>query len=338
MTEGQKKYLLHLYATHTLEDIDENFDAEIAKKMGKEKYELLKSESDFNDYSLLLKCCNAQVTRILINDDHKMQLCDTIDDLYNKRNVERINEDKFNTCVEFYKTALYEKWDEKCKAYFDTAEKKLLRRRQVFISYTNRDASLNNNIYKNLIETLPAPIKENVENRDKNLVAWVVCQHLLINNQVTGYFDQEKADYEFGRKLPCLLKENCEDSFTFLQLLEKRIFDKADEQTRNYCFDEYVYFSSGYNPVWEKTKMPADTLFFMFRLSKKEEDFNRVFPTNFPPAFAGWRQDVKDVLNLKLHADILIGDFMAQIDALANVIQNRAKEVLEKFKEEIKAA
>lgn len=337
MLATQKKYLFDLYKQHDIDFIDSNCCQEIATNMNKTEYAELKEDKDFNGYNLLLKKCRLALDSVLVYPDDSLQTCSVLEVL--ARITNQVNEEEYTTYLAFFKETVYPKWKPVFRECFDFAVKELIGRRQVFISYTNRNARLNNSLYRGLLDQFLESELLSADNLNKkNLIVWVIKQQLIDVNQLTGYFDQDKNDYEYGLNLPATLQNFCTDSITFLQFLEKKTFDKATSSQRNYCFDEYQFFSTGTIALCNKINslQPAGNFFIVRSLLTLPEP-GAVYPVNFPEEYAQWKQTIDPLLYFKLYSNISINEFLCELEKIAGSIKRRSDELLLEYHKYVKS-
>jgi hypothetical protein len=328
MNELQKQLLLELYTNNSIEEIDNNHGPRIVEIMGAANYSALKTDIEFNKYSHLLKKCRSEVELTKASNNSVQQVCAALDTLYKKRN--KASEEEYSVYHTFYKLVLYGNWEKQLQDHFNYAVKNIVQKMQVFISYTTRNAQMNNAIYSTLIDpVVPEKIRKNQEG-SRNLIVWAIKLHLIDNNQLTGYFDENKGVYEMGRNLPNMLEDYCQSCLIFLQILEKKTFDRDKEDLPNYCYKEFGYF---YNNHVD----PEIETVFIVRNPSIPDQPDTVYPTNFPEDFLPWRNVVHPITYLRLYPGKPLSEFLTELENTSNGIRDRSEMFLLNYKQKIMA-
>jgi hypothetical protein len=330
MNDNQKDFLLNLYKTHPIDEVDANFSGQIAAIMGVKDYAELKNNKEFEVYNLLLKSCRMKYEQLLVTKEENLQICTVLDILWAARSTS--DELNFKTSREFFRGTIYLIWIEDNRVKFDFAVDEIISRRHVFISYTNRNARLNNSLYKQLIESWLTSEQLTQSNLDKkNLVVWAIKQQLIDSDQLTGYFDQDRDDFQNGQTLNPILQTYCNGSTTFLQFVEKKTFDT--QNTYNYCFEEFRFYSQGYCKIRDKMtdQRLSDGYFFIKNLISEETPM--LYPVNLSQGYIPWKDVIEGkTVYLRLHSKTTVPEFLVELTRLASDIKERVDSIFDSYK------
>ena len=296
--------LIPLYATHTVDEIENNGDL-LLGAVKEDDYEKLCNDIAFTQTKDLIRelkedlehlerypsqafDSKTQIVRCL-----KLILDKALHNKYDATNYEL----RMDMLYQLIVTKYYNEnnWNEKERGHFEFLYPKIAHWNICFFSYTNQGAYALNNRYKECIKELIYQNTSNINLSDEdwqksNLVAEVIIQRLLTHNLKRMFYD--KSDIKTGDPLSEKIKDELDRSLLFIQLITDGVFAYS---ANNWPFDEYTIFYSNnntlridnpnYNTAFKKA--------FFFVIGGK--DLKETKPASFPNDYERWYTHIGDV-------------------------------------------
>src|SRR5262245_737082 len=170
------------------------------------------------------------------------------------------------------------KWDDKGKQAYDR-KREILKWKDFFISYSNRDAPATNQEFRMVIRSSLG--KNPKDGEESNYLAKVLAKHLRTHN-LEGFFDE--WNLKVGEDIKEEITEYCKKCFGFVQLIEPVLFRK-DPEKENWCHFEYNHFTE--NPALQVIGN-LDRHYFV----TTQEQLDRMLPVRFPSEYENWRDNI----------------------------------------------
>jgi hypothetical protein len=143
-------------------------------------------------------------------------------------------------------------WQSQHRAYFEQKSMVLMQSQHFFLSFTNRNAgrpnqNLVNANHKEFIKwVIGKPMYESANKSEENLLAEAIYQ-LLVKGSLKGfYFRKHKED---NQQVEEKLKKGCNESLSFVQLVQGETFQRNAQLPQNWCFFEYSVVKASDIPV-----------------------------------------------------------------------------------------
>ena len=328
MSDTQSK-LIRLYATYSVKQLED--DGSLLKnEFGTDRDGLLKND-EFRELSPIVK--------------EQRQFIETLEARYEKKNgaplgvpkaqlVEclkgLLNKALFTAAVDGpYKRRmdiLYElmlaryadatpPWDPPYRQHLEFLYPKIRDWHLFFFSYTNEGAEILNNEYQALIgglidnKKVDRPLQQAEVRRDANLLAEVFVQHLKRNNVLRGFYD--RSHIKPGDPLTQTVKEACESSFVFIQLVTR---DSFVYRATNWPFEEYETFRQA-NDSLAKTHKDYKALNKRFLFALAGAQLDQIVPKFMPIEYDDWYTHVKGTHYKAPHDDAKL--FQDAVDQIA---------------------
>ena len=168
-------------------------------------------------------------------DDSAVNECLGLIDFYRRKG--RLSEEAI--AFDLVKFGPYLNWSPPSKARFDAISNIIMKWKDYFLSYTNRDAANTNQTYDELIKSIYLKQPSEELRVEQNFVAKVVAK-FLAQNGLKGFFDYE--DIRCGDQIGEEVRYHCRNSFALVQILEPESFRAADDGTVNWCLEEFREF------------------------------------------------------------------------------------------------
>ncbi|MCP4405730.1 MAG: hypothetical protein GY801_51560 [bacterium] len=137
------------------------------------------------------------------------------------------------------KRTMHSSWTDAEKESYDRRSEIILNWKDFFFSYTNRDAFQTNGRFQSLLKEAFGGIPES-RLHETNFVARFIIM-ALDDEHLKPFADWETIKQ--GNDIAKKIREYCRTSFTFLQLIERKSFRNPDENSKNWCLEEYEEFS-----------------------------------------------------------------------------------------------
>lgn len=242
--------LIDLFAAHAVSEIEGDNGQILKDYFGEATVEALLKIEGYKDNFALVKECKVDLEKILARKPTSAarQVIHCLEVFYNdkeKGRADRAQEDRASRTETFRdlikRSVYYKAWPEQERKTFDEKYKVIMDWHHFFLSYTNRDAFVTNNKFRELIGSeyiLPRP---DTEWTTENFVARVVAKFLKGQN-VSGFFDRN--DIKSGDEIASNIRKCCSQCWAFVQIMELAILVIPPAGKLNWCFEEYDEFHS----------------------------------------------------------------------------------------------
>lgn len=334
MPDDTQSKLIRLYATYSAKQLED--DGSLFKKEFGTDRDLLLKNSEFLELNPIVKeqrqFIETLETRYQKKNGtplgvHKAQLVECLKGLLNKAlftpSVDSPYKRRMDILYELMLARYADAtppWPARYRQHLEFLYPKIRDWNLFFFSYTNDGAEILNNEYQALIDGLienkkvDRPLQHAETKRDANLLAEVIVQQLKRNNVLRGFYD--RTHVKPGDQLSQTIKDACESSFVFIQLVTRDSFVYRD---LNWPFAEYETFRQA-NDDLAKTRKGYKALDkrFLFALAGcKLED---IAPKFMPFEYDDWYSHIKGTHYKAPHDDAKL--FQDAVDQIALSVRN----------------
>lgn len=224
--------LIDIYATCNTDKISKNPRFIKLRNQHKHDQDFPNINREIQDIKKLIE------KRVLIQSYHKNQIIKALK--VSNRIVKTNKEESIKIVHDLIIKMFRSKWTRKQLNHFETFFTALENCYDYCLSFTKRNPSpgqvnIINQKYKFLIKDILGHKKYKQANRIKDNLLAASINYLLENEQLNGfYYPHKEGD---SQKVKQKLKEGCENSFVFVQLIQNVMFTDLNDE--NFCFFEY---------------------------------------------------------------------------------------------------
>ena len=227
--------------------------------------------------------------------------------------------------------------DEEKKIYENVCEI-IIDWKHFFLSYTNRNAEPTNKRYIPLLTKVEFDEKEIKSNIKTNYVAKLIAKYLKSNN-ISAFFD--KDNIRCGDDFEDKIKIHCQTSFSFVQLIQRKVFEDCEADKKNWCFVEYKEFQKKcLIDNFCDTKQFKRHYFFI-----DEEKIENVKPANLCE-YTEWYEKVSRLDHISVYqymysgGNVIKGEFglnklKDKVDEMAKEIYKTREDIIKKILDSI---
>jgi hypothetical protein len=197
--------------------------------------------------------------------------------------------EKLEVLQDLIKRLLYPGWTQPEKESYDLKREIIVEWTDYFISYTNRDAGSTNLAFRGLIKrSLGYTPKEQAALRDNYVARSMV--HLFKKRVLFGFFDQD--DIKIGEKIGEKIREYCQRTFAFVQLVEDMALSPPDTPP-NWCFFEFSEFTKSDKVHQALGRQPTRPRLFF--LTTDENEKKHITPEHYRrlPTYGPWFKEIE---------------------------------------------
>jgi hypothetical protein len=217
------------------------------------------------------------------------------------------------------KECLYKSWDIEQQDLYEKAYPMIVQWDDFFFSYTNRNLpETNRNFEKKLINCAFKRAEYEREVNEINYVAKFIVRHLTQNN-LQGFYDQHKI--KGGDIVKPKILEHCKSCYTFVQLIEKQVFNCPDVGD-NWCYLEFKEFDD-----WAQNNFEDEKRYYIFLTHKKES----VYPAIMHSDYVSWRERIDESNYFGIIDNLSYSELKIKVDELAEKIKNTKDKILKTF-------
>lgn len=303
-----KNKLFDMYSEYTIQEVNEKNLVEISED------ELIKNY-EIKDYMEILLQVKKDIESIATTSQSNMD--EIRKSLYLINSL--IKSDRLNTARELIAQCFYNKWTHEEKELYDEIYHNIVKWKDYFFSYTNRDAYQTNNDFKSHIKS---SIKYKNDGK-KNLVAKLIVKYLKKNN-LSYFFDIDNM--KCGDNIQDEIFKYCKKSFTFVQLIEDVSFEKP-EKNKNWCYKEYKFFKQ------HRKKLPEATYKTNFFILTNPPE--KLKPARLPEEYKEWYDEIAEKLFICLEDINNKKELRDKVKELSNEIYNSTIRIREFLIEQI---
>lgn len=206
--------------------------------------------------------------------------------------------DEYDICRSMARARLYPTWDTRDQENFDAREE-LLRFRDFFISYTNRNAGAVNLIYKRVF--LPSDRASARKSPSLNFVAKLVDTVLRTNN-LRGFYDTSVIG--IGDDIKSTVSDGAERSLVLVQIITGASLTTPEDGNINWCHREFTYYRAG-NPQFRAVARDRSRkIAFLIAVKCSEEDnpVTCITPAYLPESYREWHTVMEKIRGERLIA------------------------------------
>jgi hypothetical protein len=216
------------------------------------------------------------------------------------------------------KECLYKSWNKEQRDHYKKACPMIVHWNDFFFSYTNRNLPETNHDFHELITHT---FKRDEYERDVdeiNYVAKLIVRRLTQNN-LQAFFDQDKITC--GDDIQHEILKHCKSCYTFVQLIEKQVFNYPDDED-NWCYFEFEEFDT-----WAKNNFENEKRHYFFLTHKAK----MVYPPLIHSDYEYWQNSIEEKKYVTIIHGLSILDFREKVDELAKEIKNTKDKILKHF-------
>jgi hypothetical protein len=214
---------------------------------------------------------------------------------------------------------IYKNWDETQRDYFDNGCEMLIKWKDFFLSYTNRNYHQTNNQFKKIIRPELDPEIYNANKNKSNCVAHLLCEYL--GTQGLNCFFAPK-NLSCGDILEEEIFKYCKSVYVFVQLVELKTMSYPEDGI-NWCFNEYEEFDGWINGN-DAGRCPR----YRFVITVKEEN---VYPKRLHGSYKKWQKKIKERLFINNLEKSSVNQFRDRMAELAESIIKTRNLMLEAY-------
>lgn len=275
--------MIKVYASHPLSELDAE-PGPITQEFGSQTLEELAKKPGFSadqelvrDFKRRVECCEQEhakegLTLGKMQAQEQISACLRFLLDFAQEVLEDFSESMARPRIAIMKKLLFEMfgtgyWNKDQIDHFDFVTEKIEGWHNCFVSYTNKGSQIVNAAYRRVVATfVPASERRRLVKEGSNVLAEAIVR-CLRREQITRCF-YDKEDIKSGDDLNDEITPACTKTFTFVQLVQRELFDQ--HAAKNWCFEEYHKFlESG------------------IRLVSERERYRLVFRKRLKPVLAG---------------------------------------------------
>lgn len=325
--------LVKVVSEHELAELNDDGGHLLAEAFGESDYIRLVARDGFPARQEMVKSLRQDVDRIrrpagkeapaAIQVVRSLQL---LDDTRQESNAgEPESREKLEVLQDLIKRLLYPGWGQPEKDSYDLKREIVVEWTDYFISYTNRDAGSTNLAFRGLIKrSLGYTPKEQAALKD-NYVARAMV-HLFKKNVLFGFFDQD--DIKIGEKIGEKIREYCQKTYAFVQLVEDMALSPPDTPP-NWCFFEFSEFTKSDKVHQALGRQPTHPRLFF--LTTDENEKPHITPGRYKrlPTYQPWFKEIKERRYFNLRSTE--AERNEKVQELAKCVDELRQEILDEI-------
>ncbi len=312
--------LIELYCCHTKIEIEEGDGRKLLDAFGvNDRHDLLQIRGYYDAYRLVSECASIVQAIPLRCPEPDEQVRESLR-LLRRMVDQRVEPFKTETLQRLVEGRLRKGWPASQQAIYDE-KKEILEWRDFFVSYTNRDASVINQQFQDLIKDCGFVISKDSKHVS-NYLARVITRHLRRYQNLSGFYDEN--DLPVGDNITKDVERFCTNSFALIQVIEPLTFEM--EPPPNWCFQEYTWLTE--NTRMNKILLDKNRHFFILT----DRELSAIEPAHFDDKYQKWRAHI---IELK-HLHIALNDernitLRGKIQQIAKQIVALRSEIIERW-------
>lgn len=325
--DNLKKKLIDLFAANSTAEVEANSGAMMKDALGSTRYRQLVEDETFNNYYSTIKELRDKLDFAVEGMEKPEQVKECLHLL--KKTKDESPGEKLELLSQLIAQGLYNNhWTPKECEYYDKGREMLVKWKDYFLSYTNRNRNETNNNFKEILNDVFGETDFNKNREDVNCVARLIAHYLSINN-LTAFFDQDNM--KCGDAIEDEVYKHCKSVYAFVQLVEPAIFQvqtgkkDGDGQQENWCRLEFQTYDE-----WSTENHPGD--FKRYYFIRTEEN---VFPANFPKPYEDWKTKITAHLNIPDLGSLNKKEIRAKVREIATEIVNTRDGMFEYYIEQL---
>jgi hypothetical protein len=320
--------LTDIFSENRVEDLESN--GEIFKnKFNVESWEnLIKIPGYKESYDSILK-----LKRVVERLENYMNIKDQ---LYHSLDFVKEIKERSSCDVEILnkiiKKTLYKNWSEIEKKDYDDVFGIIVNWKHFFLSYTNRNCyETNQDLNKLIYKVYPRTTENKKDEISLNCVAKLIAKFLTEEN-LRAFYDKDSI--KCGDDFEDEIRIHCKSTFTFVQLIEKIIFNEPDDGKINWCHEEFLEFEKNNRKIKFYNSSKFKQNYFLLTKGSLEEVMNEKL---ILPQYKKWYERVKKSHSLFLKEYIKNKDGLRlEISKIAVEIKKTRKNIITQILQNLK--